>query len=147
MMTFEQFYTAIAPKFEGWLWADYEAKFFGDDLYIKASTDFSYYHHFDLYIKQAKATNISESWTVDLQYNGILELQGGGLYFATDDPPDHPVIRVEGTEFFASIDSIYYWELPTADRPWSTILNGTYFSLEDVDCIHDLDRFQKLIME
>lgn len=147
MMTFEEFYSHITPKFDGWLWADYEAKFFGDDLYIKASTDFTYYHHFDLYIKNAKATNIVEDWTVDLRYQQILEVRDGGLYFATDDPPDYPVILVEGTEFFASVDSVYYWEIPTADRPWNTILNGAYFSLADVDHVYDLDRFERLILE
>lgn len=147
MMTFEEFYSHITPKFDGWLWADYEAKFFGDDLYIKASTDFTYYHDFDLYIKNAKATNIVEDWTVDLRYQQILEVRDGGLYFATDDPPDYPVILVEGTEFFVSTYDVYYRGAPAVPQPGPSVIDGYYFNLEEIDHVHDLDRFQQLILK
>lgn len=61
MITVSTFLQQVEPKFDGWLWADYEAKFFGDDLYIKASTDFSYYHLFDLYVRQAKISTFFRS--------------------------------------------------------------------------------------
>ncbi len=146
MMTFEQFYAVIAPKFEGWLWADYEAKFFGDDLYIKASTDFWFYQDFDLYIRNAKAMNFDSEWTVDLRYENILEARHGGLYFATDDPDTHAKITVTGTEFLASIYDIYYLGPPLVPRSGPSRLDGTYFNLEGINSMEDLDRFEHLIL-
>lgn len=144
MSTFLQ---QVEPKFDGWLWADYEAKFFGDDLYIKASTDFSYYHLFDLYVRQAKISTFFSEWTTNLREEKLFKVHDGSLVFKTGKLDHYIDLIVEGTEFLGSIFTSYYIDWPPEPRPYPGVLDGYYFNLEEIDHVHDLDRFERLILE
>ena len=47
MIEFNDFIKEVNKKFQDELWADFESKFFGDDLFIKVGIDFSYSHQFE----------------------------------------------------------------------------------------------------
>ncbi len=147
MITVSTFLQQVEPKFEGWLWADYEAKFFGDDLYIKASTDFSYYHLFDLYVRQAKISTFLPEWTTDLREEKLFKVHNGSLVFKTGKLDHNIDLIVEGTEILVSVYDVYYRGAPAVPQPSPSVIDGYYFNLEEIDHVYDLDRFQQLILK
>ena len=84
MIEFNDFIKEVNKKFQDELWADFESKFFGDDLFIKVGIDFSYSHQFELYIQNARMNKSIEEWTVDLKKNQIIYLKDKEIYFITD---------------------------------------------------------------
>ena len=84
MIEFNDFIKEVNKKFQDELWADFESKFFGDDLFIKVGIDFSYGHQFELYIQNALMNKSIEEWTVDLKKNQIIYLKDKEIYFITN---------------------------------------------------------------
>lgn len=51
MIEFKNFIKEVNKKFQDEFWADFESKFFGKNLFIKAGIDFSYSHYFSCILK------------------------------------------------------------------------------------------------
>ena len=88
MIEFNDFIKEVNKKFQDELWADFESKFFGDDLFIKVGIDFSYGHQFELYIQNALMNKSIEEWTVDLKRNQIIYLKDREIDLLRKYPED-----------------------------------------------------------
>ena len=105
MIEFNDFIKEVNKKFQDELWADFESKFFGDDLFIKVGIDFSYGHQFELYIQNARMNKSIEEWTVDLKRNQIIYLKDKEIYFITDADEK---IMVKGERYFVNLLTTIY---------------------------------------
>jgi hypothetical protein len=140
MIEFNDFIKEVNKKFQDELWADFESKFFGDDLFIKVGIDFSYGHQFELYIQNARMNKSIEEWTVDLKRNQIIYLKDKEIYFITDADEK---IMVKGERYFVNVlTTIYY--LNPSDSLKNYIINPELMNFPTVSNVTVNNYFEEL---
>ena len=140
MIEFNDFIKEVNKKFQDELWADFESKFFGDDLFIKVGIDFSYGHQFELYIQNALMNKSIEEWTVDLKKNQIIYLKDKEIYFITDADEK---IMVKGERYFVNVlTTIYY--LNPSDSLKNYIINPELMNFPTVSNVTVNNYFEEL---
>lgn len=140
MIEFNDFIKEVNKKFQDELWADFESKFFGDDLFIKVGIDFSYGHQFELYIQNARMNKSIEEWTVDLKRNQIIYLKDREIYFITDADEK---IMVKGERYFVNVlTTIYY--LNPSDSLKNYIINPELMNFPTVSNVTVNNYFEEL---
>ena len=140
MIEFNNFIKEVNKKFQDELWADFESKFFGDDLFIKVGIDFSYGHQFELYIQNARMNKSIEEWTVDLKRNQIIYLKDKEIYFITDADEK---IMVKGERYFVNVlTTIYY--LNPSDSLKNYIINPELMNFPTVSNVTVNNYFEEL---
>lgn len=140
MIEFKNFIKEVNKKFQDEFWADFESKFFGKNLFIKAGIDFSYSHYFELYIENACVNKLVEEWTVDLRKNHIIYLEGKGIYFITDDDK---IISVSGERYFVNLATTVYYSSSTENLK-NYIINEALMDLSSVSDILINNHFEEL---
>lgn len=140
MIEFKNFIKEVNKKFQDEFWADFESKFFGKNLFIKASIDFSYSHYFELYIENACVNKLVEEWTVDLRRNHIIYLEGKGIYFITDDDK---IISISGERYFVNLTTTVYYSSSTENLK-NYIINEALMDLSSVSDILINNQFEEL---
>ena len=140
MIEFNDFIKEVNKKFQDELWADFESKFFGDDLFIKVGIDFSYGHQFELYIQNARMNKSIEEWTVDLKKNQIIYLKDKEIYFITDVDEK---IMVKGERFFVNVLTTIY-HLNHSDSLKNYIINPELIDLATVSDMTINNYFEEL---
>ena len=140
MIEFNDFIKEVNKKFQDELWADFESKFFGDNLFIKVGIDFSYSHQFELYIQNARMNKSIEEWTVDLKKNQIIYLKDREIYFITDVDEK---IMVKGERYFVNVlTTIYY--LNPSDSLKNYIINPELMNFPTVSNVTVNNYFEEL---
>jgi len=140
MIEFKNFIKEVNKKFQDEFWADFESKFFGKNLFIKAGIDFSYSHYFELYIENACVNKLVEEWTVDLRRNHIIYLEGKGIYFITDDDK---IISISGERYFVNLTTTVYYSSSTENLK-NYIINEALMDLSSVSDILINNQFEEL---
>ena len=140
MIEFNDFIKEVNKKFQDELWADFESKFFGDDLFIKVGIDFSYGHQFELYIQNARMNKSIEEWTVDLKRNQIIYLKDREIYFITDVDEK---IMVKGERYFVNLLTTIY-HLNPSDSLINYIINPELMNFPTVSNVTVNNYFEKL---
>ena len=140
MIEFNDFIKEVNKKFQDELWADFESKFFGDDLFIKVGIDFSYSHQFELYIQNARINKSIEEWTVDLKKNKIMYLKNKEIYFLTDI---NERIMVKGERYFVNLLTTIY-HLNPSDSLTNYIINPELMDLATVSDMAINNHFEEL---
>ena len=74
-------------------------------------------------------------------------MHDGSLVFKTGKLDHYIDLIVEGTEFLGSTYDVYYIGAPAVPQLGPSVIDGYYFSLEEIDHVYDLDRFQRLILK
>lgn len=140
MIEFNDFIKEVNKKFQDELWADFESKFFGDDLFIKVGIDFSYGHQFELYIQNARMNKSIEEWTVDLKRNQIIYLKDKEIYFITDADEK---IMVKGERYFVNLLTTIY-HLNPSDNLTNYIINLELMNFPTVSNVTVNNHFEEL---
>jgi hypothetical protein len=140
MIEFNDFIKEVNKKFQDELWADFESKFFGDDLFIKVGIDFSYGHQFELYIQNALMNKSIEEWTVDLKRNQIIYLKDREIYFITDVDEK---IMIKGERFFVNVLTTIY-HLNPSDSLTNYIINPELMDFPTVSNVTVSNHFEEL---
>lgn len=140
MIEFNDFIKEVNKKFQDELWADFESKFFGDNLFIKVGIDFSYSHQFELYIQNARMNKSIEEWTVDLKRNQIIYLKDREIYFITDVDEK---IMVKGERYFVNLLTTIY-HLNPSDSLINYIINPELMNFPTVSNVTVNNYFEKL---
>ena len=140
MIEFKNFIKEVNKKFQDEFWADFESKFFGKNLFIKAGIDFSYSHYFELYIENACVNKLVEEWTVDLRKNHIIYLEGKGIYFITDDDK---IISLSGARYFVNLATTVYYSSSTENLE-DCIINEALMDLSSASDILINSHFEEL---
>ena len=140
MIEFKNFIKEVNKKFQDEFWADFESKFFGKNLFIKAGIDFSYSHYFELYIENACVNKLVEEWTVDLRKNHIIYLVGKGIYFITDDDK---IISISGERYFVNLATTVYYSSSTENLE-DCIINEALMDLSSASDILINSHFEEL---
>ena len=140
MIEFNDFIKEVNKKFQDELWADFESKFFGDNLFIKVGIDFSYSHQFELYIQNARMNKSIEEWTVDLKRNQIIYLKDKEIYFITDVDEK---IMVKGERYFVNLLTTIY-HLNPSDSLINYIINPELMNFPTVSNVTVNNYFEEL---
>lgn len=140
MIEFNDFIKEVNKKFQDELWADFESKFFGDNLFIKVGIDFSYSHQFELYIQNARMNKSIEEWTVDLKRNQIIYLKDREIYFITDVDEK---IMVKGERYFVNLLTTIY-HLNPSDSLINYIINPELMNFPTVSNVTVNNYFEEL---
>ena len=128
MIELSFFTQEINKKFQNEIWADYEAKLFEKNLFIKCGIDLSYSHQFELYIENVNIDKIPDKWTVDLRKNKILYFKNKEIFFISDE---NETIKIQGKKYLVNLKTtIYHFDL--SDNVEDCIINPNLLNLSNI---------------
>lgn len=129
----------INKKFQNEIWADYESKLFGNNLFIKCGINLSYSHQFELYIEHANIENFIDKWTVDLRKNKILYFENKEICFVSDEDE---MIRIKGKRYFINLLTTIYHDSPS-HHGIDYMINPSLLDLSTVENMTPNDDFMQ----